>query len=1060
MKVYSFDIGVASIGWAFIENEVLQDCGIRIFTKAENPKTGASLALPRREARGVRKRLARRRGRLNTIKQLLCKEFGLQLEDYLSNDGELPKAYTASKANPLKSPYELRTLALSQKLDSKDLVRVILHIAKHRGYGNKHAKESKDTESGKVKKAIESNRKTLAEKDYRSVGEYLYREFFQQSRISQNSKATEFVNVRNKTGNYEHCVAQDMLKDELELIFRKQKELGLHLSDGFEKQLLDKIFEQRPLKSFADKVGECQFIAGEKRAPKDSISAIEFVALSRIINTLTNLSKKSGEMYDKAMVLTILDSVLEKGEMSYYALREAINLDEKIRFADSRLDYSKEIKEAEKVKFVECKNLKSFKKVLGDCYKTLERKHIDSIAERIAVIKDVEKLHKSLESYSAEKQLSLTSEQIQALSHLNFSSHISLSLKALEQILPFMRGEREVCSRDASYCIGIDESGESQCLGYDESVEKAGLKALSKDTLKGQILPPLNEFEPYLANPVVVRALAEYRKVLNALLRKYGKPHKIHIEYAREAKLSSTERQRYEKEQKENYAANQKAHKKCQELGLEPNGSNIIKLKLWLEQDEFCVYSGAKITISHLQDPTALQVDHIYPYSRSFDDSYMNKVLVFTKANQDKGNRTPFEAFGADPSKWGAITTRAKKLPPKKCRRLLNTAFNDKEAGFKLRNLNDTSYIARLVADYTDTYLEFLPLAEDENTTLGKGQKGSKKHITTINGALTSTMRHYLGFPSKDRDNHLHHALDAVIIGFMNDSVIKAFSDFKKTQETSKAAYYAHTLSKQEYKKQRAFIQLPSGENFRASVLEKVESIFVSKPPRKRVRGALHEDSYYSPKDAKKRNQEKKRAPLAKLYDNPQNIEKAISLGKIRKVGAKIVSNGAMVRVDIFRHKSSGKFYGVPVYTMDFALGILPNKAVVVGKDKNGVINDWLEMDSSYEFIFSLYKDDVILVQKKEMQRPELCYFVSFDSGNASIQVAKHDNKFSTLTENQKLLFSNATQEDVSGKGIGIQNLKVFEKWQVSVLGEVKRTQSYPRENISLTSKAKKQNEF
>lgn len=1040
MKVYSFDIGVASIGWAVVEDEVLQDCGIRIFTKAENPKTGASLALPRREARGVRKRLARRRGRLNTIKQLLCKEFGLQLKDYLSNDGELPKAFATSKVNPLKSPYKLRTLALSQKLDSKDLVRVILHIAKHRGYGNKHAKESKDTESGKVKKAIESNRKTLAEKGYRSVGEYLYREFFQQSRISQNNGSTEFINVRNKGGNYEHCVAQDMLKDELELIFRKQKELGLHLSDGFEKQLLDKIFEQRPLKSFADKVGECQFIAGAKRAPKDSISAIEFVALSRIINTLINLSKESGEIYNRAIILQLVESTLKKGEMSYKELRETIKLDESLRFKDPRIDYSNGIKEAEKVKFLEFKQLKGFKKALGESFTTLARSQLDEIAEHIVLIKDRAELSKKLETYP------LTKEQREALSHLSFSTHINLSLEALKQILPFMRGEREARSSDADYCIGIDESGESQCLGYDESVEKAGLKALSKDTSKGQILPPLNEFEPYLANPVVARALAEYRKVLNALLKQYGSPHKIHIEYAKEAKLNTTERQKYEKEQRDNYATNQNARKQCESLELEPTSSNLLKIKLWLEQGELCLYSGKTITRADLIDPTALQIDHIYPYSRSFDDSYMNKCLVLTKANQEKGNRTPFEAFGADAAKWGAITTLAQKLPPKKRRRVLNTAFETKEAGFKLRNLNDTSYIARLVADYTDTFIEFLPLAKNENTLLNQGETNSKKHIIVINGTLTSTMRYYLGFASKDRDNHLHHALDAVIIGFMNDSVINAFSKFKKTQETSKAAYYAHTLSKQEYKKQRAFINLPSGENFRASVLAKLESIFVSKPPRLRARGALHEATFYSPNDPK----------LLKSYGGAKGVERALALGKMRKVGAKIVSNGAMVRVDIFRHKRSGKFYGVPVYTMDFALGILPNKAVVVGKDKNGVINDWLEMDSHYEFIFSLYKDDLLLVQKKEMQKPELCYFVSFGVSTASIQVAKHDNNFSTLTKNQKLLFNNATQEDVSGKSIGIQNLQVFEKWQVSVLGEVKRTQSYPRENISLTSKAKK----
>lgn len=47
-----------------------------------------------------------------------------------------------------------------------------------------------------------------------------------------------------------------------------------------------------------------------------------------------------------------------------------------------------------------------------------------------------------------------------------------------------------------------------------------------------------------------------------------------------------------------------------------------------------------------------LKIDHIYPYSRSFDDSYMNKVLVFTKQNQEKLNKTPFKAFGNDSAKW------------------------------------------------------------------------------------------------------------------------------------------------------------------------------------------------------------------------------------------------------------------------------------------------------------------------------------------------------------------------------------------------------------------------
>ena len=194
---------------------------------------------------------------------------------------------------------------------------------------------------------------------------------------------------------------------------------------------------------------------------------------------------------------------------------------------------------------------------------------------------------------------------------------------------------------------------------------------------------------------------------------------------------------------------------------------------------------------------------------------------------------------------------------------------------------------------------------------------------------------------------------------------------------------------------------------------------------------------------------------LLKSYGGKKGIEKAITLGKIRQIGTKIVSNGAMVRVDIFKDKS-GKFYAVPIYTMDFALGILPNKAVVQGKDKEGVIKEWIEMDSDYEFCFSLFKDDLILVQKKEMQQAELCYFISFGVATASIQAEKHNNKFEGLSENEKILYSNATQKEVVGKSIGIQNLKVFEKYQVSPLGEVQKAEFEPRQTIRLKSSPKR----
>lgn len=1030
MKILGFDIGITSIGWAYVEGEELKDCGVRIFTKAENPKNGDSLAAPRREARGVRRRLARRKVRLNAIKRLLCKEFELNLSDYLANDGELPKAYQTSKEH--KSPYELRTLALSQKLDSKDLARVILHIAKHRGYGNKHAKTGSDKDSGKVLSAIKVNETAMKDK-YQSVGEYLYKEFYQKLRLESEKKgnniAKEFKNVRNKKESYEHCVAQEQVRAELELIFAKQKEFGITFSENFESQIIETAFYQRDLKSFENKVGKCVFY-DEPRAPKDSLSAIEFVALTRIINTLKNLEEKSknlgiGEAYGKDKIQEILKIVLDKGEISYKKLREILHLDERILFAkDSKLDYTKGVQEAEKAKLIEFKNLKAFKKAMGEDFGKFSREELDSIAMDIALIKSKENLAKKLQNYSA-----LSKEQVEALSNLNFAKHIDLSFKALDKILPFMR----------------------EGLRYDEAVKKAGLQEHRKHKQKGEFLIPLKDYEPYLANPVVARALSEYRKVLNALLRKYGNVHKIHLEFTREAGKNYDERKKIEKEQREHFEANQKAIQQCEILGLPINGANILKMKLWIEQKELCVYSDRKITREHLLDSKVLEVDHIYPYSRSFDDSYMNKVLVFAKENQGKGNKTPFEAFGNDKEKWDRILSLSANFPKQKQRRISNKDFKDKEGGFLTRNLNDTGYIARLASQWSKDCLKFENLSENEVSIAG--EKGSKNHLEVISGQLTSMLRHYWGLGNKDRNNHLHHAVDAVILAYTNNAMIKAFANFRKNQEENKKKFYAKQIAESEYKAKKAFFE--PCKNFRQMVLDKVDSIFVSKPPRKRARGALHKETFYS---FEKLCNDKEYSKDNKMdYGGQKGIERALELGKIRQVGTKIVSNGAMVRVDIFKDKK-GKFYAVPIYTMDFALGILPNKAVAIGKDKDGVIKDWIEMDSNYTFCFSLFKDDLILVKKKEMEKAELCYFVSFDTSTASIQVEKHNNKFEGLSENEKILYSNATQKEVVGKSIGIQNLKTFEKYQVSPLGEMQKAEFEPCQDIALKSSPKRKN--
>lgn len=919
-RILAFDIGISSIGWAFSENDELKDCGVRIFTKAENPKTGESLALPRRLARSARKRLARRKARLNHLKHLIANEFKLNYEDYQSFDESLAKAYKGS----LISPYELRFRALNELLSKQDFARVILHIAKRRGYDD--IKNSDDKEKGAILKAIKQNEEKLA--NYQSVGEYLYKEYFQ--KFKENSK--EFTNVRNKKESYERCIAQSFLKDELKLIFKKQREFGFSFSKKFEEEVLSVAFYKRALKDFSHLVGNCSFFTDEKRAPKNSPLAFMFVALTRIINLLNNLKNTEGILYTKD--------------------------------------------------------------------------DLNEIAKDITLIKDEIKLKKALAKYD------LNQNQIDSLSKLEFKDHLNISFKALKLITPLMLEGKK----------------------YDEACNELNLKvAINED--KKDFLPAFNEtyYKDEVTNPVVLRAIKEYRKVLNALLKKYGKVHKINIELAREVGKNYSQRAKIEKEQNENYKAKKDAELECEKLGLKINSKNILKLRLFKEQKEFCAYSGEKIKISDLQDEKMLEIDHIYPYSRSFDDSYMNKVLVFTKQNQEKLNQTPFEAFGNDSAKWQKIEVLAKNLPTKKQKRILDKNYKDKEQkDFKDRNLNDTRYIARLVLNYTKDYLDFLPLSDDENTKLNDTQKGSKVHVEAKSGMLTSALRHTWGFSAKDRNNHLHHAIDAVIIAYANNSIVKAFSDFKKEQESNSAELYAKKISELDYKNKRKFFEPFSG--FRQKVLDKIDEIFVSKPERKKPSGALHEETF------------RKEEEFYQSYGGKEGVLKALELGKIRKVNGKIVKNGDMFRVDIFKHKKTNKFYAVPIYTMDFALKVLPNKAVA--RSKKGEIKDWILMDENYEFCFSLYKDSLILIQTKDMQEPEFVYYNAFTSSTVSLIVSKHDNKFETLSKNQKILFKNANEKEVIAKSIGIQNLKVFEKYIVSALGEVTKAEFRQREDF------------
>ncbi|PAF46220.1 type II CRISPR RNA-guided endonuclease Cas9 [Helicobacter sp. 12S02232-10] len=1053
MKILGLDIGITSIGWALIQadktfkqNNQIIDCGVRLFTQAENPKNGESLALPRREARSARRIIKRRKARILQIKKLLCKHFGFEFEAFLPKEASLPRFFQTNKE--FLSPWELRSLGLDRKLNDVEFGRVLLHIAKRRGYNDLSLVVSEKEEDKKSEKfildSIQENKNQMQAKGYRTIGEMMFKEYYlkevakglyenvrnrnKKDKQSDASKKTE--TKEEKKENYKRSVGRKELQEEIGHIFEAQRRFGNQKASATFQAAYEKIaFYQRELKSFENKLGSCEFYPEEKRASKCCYSAEEFINLTKIINTLKNLESKTGEVYPKEIIKEILDGAKKvKSGLSYKKLREILKLDEKIPFQDSKLDYiakGKKVETAIFIKFEKYHRLKDYLQDLEAEFNSLDIKTLDNIIQIITFNKSPKDIKTKLSKQNISKSLQ---EKLIA-NTLGFNQSIRLSLKALDEILPLMReGKR-----------------------YDEAIEETGLKMKKKNT-KSILLPPLTETEfSDTLNPVVNRAIAQCRKVINAVIKKYGKVHKIHLEFTREIGKNFKDRSKILKEQQENYDRNQEALKICKEIGLAENGRNILKVKLWIRQDEFCVYSGKKIELIDLKDEKLLDIDHIYPLSRSLDDSQNNKVLVFRRINQgDKGNKTPYEWIGHDAKKWDELIKRIntmKKLPRSVKKKIVDKNFTDKKEGdraeFLARNLNDTSYINRLISQYLASYLEFLPLDDAEDVTQKAGTKGSKKHVLTLGGSLTSLLRHYWGLDAKNRNTHLHHAQDALIIAFATDGNIQSFSKYlqSKEEEYKKKAdskEKAEDLKNSDNKTKKS-LERPL-ENFNSEVQERINKIFVSKAPRRNVTGALHEQTIRSKED------------YFKEYGGIEGVEKAIKLGKIRQIDQGIVDNDGMVRSDIFRSKDKGEYYVVPVYTYDVAIGKLPNKAIVSGKDKTGVIKDWIEMDDNYEFCFSLFKDDLVQIQTNKMPQSVYAYFVGTSSSTAGLTFRHHSN---VLKEDEKDFFK---ADSASGFLLqsGIRKLKIFKKCVVSALGEISEARLEPREDVRLKTTKKK----
>lgn len=974
--ILGLDLGITSIGWAFVnvdeensQNSKIIESGVRIFTAAEHPKDGKSLALPRREARSARRTTKRKAQKIRAIKRVL-------LQNKVISELELEQLFIGNKGQ--KDVWELRRDGLYRLLNAKEFARVMIHIAKHRGYAsNRKSEEPTDSEGKAVLSGISQNKKILEETAYLTVGELI-------------STKTKKRNGKDSEGklNYENSLSREMLKEEIDIIFAKQKEFGsAFVSEELLATYKEVAFSQRPLKSVVGMVANCPFESDEKRAAKSTYTFEYFRALQK----LKNLRVIMEDGYEMPLLLEHIHQIIHQAKtvskFTYKSFKKLFPQYKEMQIKGlTYFDHKTgEIKDPEGSVLVEFSAYQKIRKAVLNAdnlyWQSIENN--SEALDRIATILTTEKDDKE-----SLKQLHLVVESTkvcEALLGVSFSGFAHLSTKAIANIIPFL------------------ESGED----YDKACHKAGydFQAIFKGE-KSLLLPPLSEQENLeMTNPVVKRAIAQMRLVYNAIARKYGALDAVHIEFTRDIKKSHEDRNKIKKEQEKFRDTKEEAKEKAIEiLGYEPNAKDLLKFRLWQEQNGYCVYSGIYIDPITLQDPFATEIDHILPYSRSLDDSLNNKVLCYTKENQNKGSKTPFEYMSSEV--FHEFTERVKaykNIKQAKKNRLLKINFDESsEIAFKERNKNDTSYISKFVKNYIEAHIVF-------------NESKMKRHVFTMNGMLTSQLRYKWGVGDKNRDNHLHHAEDALILAFSTQSMVQKLSSISAKREG-----FSYKNREEKSKSLRFVTPL---EEFGEKVKKSVEKIFVSQMPRRKISGAAHEATIFSPKTLS-----------VKKENGKIDYLKGGSVKNNVKLKHGLAKNNSMPRVDLFQNKKTKKYYLVPIYVSDFVKERLPNKAIVQGN------KPWLEMDEEYEFLFSFYKSDLIEVQTKKTATKEsvrvLGYYDSTHSGTANLTIKSHNG-----------------EDEYS---FGSQNLVYIKKYQVDALGSYVEVKSEKRQGSLKESRAKK----
>ncbi|WP_419845424.1 type II CRISPR RNA-guided endonuclease Cas9 [Candidatus Poriferisocius sp.] len=729
------DLGTNSIGWVLYRLDgsnpphpvELVNGGVLIHSDGRNPKNRESNAAERRSKRGPRRNRDRMLRRQRIVVRLL-REYGL-----------LPDSEEERGAVRNLNPIRLRAEALDRPLKPYELGRVLLSFADRRGF--KSNRKTDGGEDGAIRQDVSELRRRIQQSGARTLGEYFWK----------RHKQGKTIRARLGNGLYPD---RGMIEDELEAIQKTQipHHPGLEPEDWdavirallFQRQLL-------PVER-----GHCTLIPEERRAYKAYPIFQRFRILQEVLNIEVTPPEGSVRPLEVEERERVIKSLLSWKQRTFEQLVSDAKLPEGTTVnlrttARERIDGDLTA------------SVLSNKKCFGKKWQQLSLERQQEIVERLLEDEDSEELEDWLQD-----EFELSEKMAEAVASARLPQGTgNLSKAAIEGLLPHMqRGRR--------YHEAVSDAG----LGHHSDMRGDGDMArlpyygevLARHVLGGRPAGRSGQ-ERYgrIANPTVHIALGQVRRLFNAIAERYGKPDEVVIELTRELKQSQEQRRDYERQQARNRERNDRLRELAEAAGNpEPSPQDMRKLRLWDEQGpvngRVCPFTGQALSVG-LVLSDATEIEHLLPYSRSLDDSMNNTVVAMRDANREKGNRTPFEAWGHDSERYESILSRVRLLPKEKQWRFEEDAIEnwERDDRFLDRQLNENSYLSRVVREYLEAVVP-------------------PNRVWVTPGRMTAMLRRRFGFNSilseesngrKNRDDHRHHLVDAAAIGLTSRSQLQ-----------------------------------------------------------------------------------------------------------------------------------------------------------------------------------------------------------------------------------------------------------------------------------------------